>query len=67
MAEISDSMRRLIEVSSPELSDSAKRLIKTMDVDPEATFRRYEERGINTGRLEFVDNYVNAQRRKSYK
>jgi len=58
------SARRLIETTSPELSDSLRRLIENMDVNPDATFRAYEKRGINTGRSQFVDNYTAAQRNR---
>jgi hypothetical protein len=59
--------RRLIEATSPGLSDSQRRLIEKMDVNPDATFRVYEEQGINTGRSQFVDNYLAAQRKKMLK
>jgi len=59
--------RRLIEATSPGLSDSQRRLIEKMDVNPDATFRVYEEQGINPGRSQFVDNYLAAQRKKMLK
>jgi hypothetical protein len=59
--------RRLIEASSPDLSDSQIRLIYASSEDPEAELRDFEERGFNTGRSDFVDNYLSAQRRKAQK
>ena len=41
----SEHRRRSIEASMPEISDAHKRLIETMDRDPEAEFRRLEELG----------------------
>ena len=62
MTDISDSYRRLLEVSSPTISDEHRRLIETMDKDPAKTFRELERRGYNTGRKEFVDNYIDRYR-----
>ena len=63
----SDSVRRLIETSSPDISDSELRLIETMDRDPASTLNGLERLGYNTGRPEFVGNYLHGQKRRRNK
>ena len=55
---VSDSTRRLLEASSPEISDSHLRLIRTMDTDPNAELRRLERLGYKTESPGFVDTYM---------
>ena len=58
---ISDSQRRLIEVSSP-INYTLLRLIEETSSDVDETLTELEREGCNTGRECFVDNYLDARR-----
>ena len=61
--DIPEGLRRLIEASSPKVSDSQRKLIENMDHNPERTLRDLEEQGYNTGRKEFVSNYLTRKKK----